>query len=429
MKTSKKELSKTECELTVELDEKEISQANNTALAKLSIDAKIPGFRQGHAPKEVTRKYVDSSKLAESTVEEAINESLTNIVGSGKIQIVSRPDIEIKKFVPYSQLIFTAKFEIVPEVKLGDYKKLSIKENNKEVNDKDVKDYIDHILNSMAKPKKVERAARQNDQVDINFIGKKDGVAFKGGSANNYKLILGSKTFIPGFEESIVGHKVSETFDINVTFPKDYGDSTLSGKPVVFSVTLNDIFELEKPELSDEIAAKIGPFKTKDELIDDVKKELAISKQRHFEEAVENDLIEQLVEASTVEAPKALVENQINLIKQDLNQNLSYHGINFEKYLSDGKYKDESDWIEKFARPEAIKRVKSSIVLYEFAKSEKIEVNNTDIEDRIDLYKKQYANNKSIADQFSLPEVRKEIADRLLSEKALKHLFDLNVKK
>ncbi|HRQ86693.1 MAG TPA: trigger factor, partial [Candidatus Saccharibacteria bacterium] len=248
----------------------------------------------------------------------------------------------------------------------------------------------------------------------------------EGGAATDYTLNLGSNQFIPGFEEGIVGHKAGEEFDLNLKFPKEYHSKDLAGKDVVFTVTLKTINELELPEVDDAFAKKAGPFKTAAEFKADIKREIAEQKNREAIEKRKDDLVQRLIDKSTVPVPEVLLQDQIRSIRQDFEQNLAYRGLTLDMYIEQNKFKDETDWLEKEVKPTAVKRVQAGLVLAELSKAENITATDEEFEQHLNLYKQQYGNSPEIAKQFEDADVRRDIGNRLLTEKTVDRLLDLN---
>lgn len=429
MKTTVKHLSDTKVELTISLGQTELADAKQVALSKLARDLKVPGFRKGKAPLSVAVKSVDPTALEQQTLEDALSKAVAEAYTSENIQALDRPAVEIKKFVPGQELEFTAEAEILPEVKLGDYKKLKVETAKQTVTAADVNDVIERMRTGMAEKKDVKRAAKDGDEVVIDFVGKKDGVAFDGGTATDYNLTLGSHSFIEGFEEGIVGHKIGETFDIDLTFPKQYHAAELAGAKVTFTATIKAIKESVLPELNDEFAAKAGPFTSVAELKADIKRELLAQKEREAVEKTKDDLVKQLVEVSTVPVPDILVKDQMDSIERDMTQNLMYQGLSLDQYLNSKGFKDKDAWRDSEVRDAATSRVQAGLALAELSKAEKIEATNKELDDHVELYKKQYANNPQMVAQFDQPEARRDIANRLLTEKTVDRLVELNTKK
>jgi trigger factor len=238
MKTTVKNLSDTKVQLTITVDANELAAAEQVALVKLSQSVKVPGFRKGKVPASVAAKHVEPQALQEQLLDDAISKAVAEAFIAEKIQALDRPMVDVKKYVPGDLLEFTAEVDILPAVKLGDYKKLTSKVAKVNVAAADVDDVIERMRQGFAEKKEVERAAKEGDETVIDFVGKKDGVAFDGGAGTDYTLKLGSNQFIPGFEEGIVGHKPGEEFDLELEFPKDYHAKDLAGEKVVFTTTL-----------------------------------------------------------------------------------------------------------------------------------------------------------------------------------------------
>lgn len=428
MKITVNNLSDTKVELTISLDKQELKAAEQVALTKLAKSVKAPGFRKGRVPASVAAKYVDQSVLAEQTLEDALSKAVAQAYTEKDIQALDRPAVEIKKYVPGSELEFTAEAEILPKVTLGDYKKLKVDKKKATVTVKEINEIIEHMRPSFAEKKDVERAARDGDEVVIDFVGKKDGVAFDGGTATDYNLTLGSKSFIPGFEEGIVGKKIGETFDLSLDFPNDYHVADLKGAKVIFTATLKGVKEVVLPAVDDDFAANAGPFKTVQELKDDIKREITAQKEREEGEKLKDDLVRQLVETSKVPVPDILVEDQMKSIEQDMIQNLMYQNITLDQYLENKGFKSREKWLETEVKDAATKRVQAGLVLAELSKVEKIDATSDELNGRINTYKEQYANNPQMVERFSTPEARRDIANRLLTEKTVDRLVELNTK-
>lgn len=425
MKNSIQQLSDTKVAVTITLGPKELDDAQQVALTKLAKNLKVPGFRAGKVPVSVAAKHVDQNALAQQTVDDALSKAVSQVFTDEQIQALDRPEVEIKKFVPGQELEFVAEAEVLPKVKLGNYKKLGVTKKVEKVTKADVDDVLDRMQKGMAKREEVKRAAKEGDEVVIDFTGKRDGVAFDGGSAQDYTLALGANTFIPGFEEGIVGHKAGEEFDLNVTFPEDYHADTLAGAAVTFTVKLKAVKELVPPKMDDEFAAKTGPFTTIDELKADVKRELEAAREREALDKFKDELVGKLIEASEVPAPAILVSDQTKSIEQDMTQNLAYQGLTLENYLGTKKLTYEK-WLETEVAPAAENRVKAGLVLAELSKVENVTATNEELTEKINQYQEQYGNRSG--QDFTTPELQRDIANRLLTDKTLDRLVELNSK-
>jgi trigger factor len=426
MKTTIKHLSDTKVQLTIALTTDELADAEQVALSKLAKDMKISGFRKGKVPIAVAAKHIDPNALQEKTLDDAISKAVAQAFLTEKIQVLDRPSVEVQKYVPGATLEFTAEAEILPEVVLGDYKKLKVTQEKVTVSAKEVNEIIDRMRQGVAEKKEVTRAAKDGDETIIDFIGKKGDVPFEGGTGTDYALTLGSKSFIPGFEEGIIGKKAGETFDLELTFPDDYHAADLKGTKVTFTTTLKTVKESVLPEVDDVFAAKSGPFTSADEMKDDIKTKLAEQKEGEVREKLKDDLVKQLIAISKVPTPEILIADQAKSIEQDFERNLTYQGLSLDQYLVTQKFKDKDEWLEKEVKPTAVKRVQAGLALAELSKVEKIDATNEELEAHIDLYRAQYAKNAEVLKQFDDPEVRRDIANRLLTEKTVDRLVELN---
>lgn len=426
MKTTVKKLSDTKVELTISLGSEELSAAEQVALTKMAADVKVPGFRKGKVPVSVAAKHVNPAALQEQTLDNALSKAVAEAFMAEKIQALDRPAVDVKKFVPGQELEFTAEVEIIPPVKLGNYKKLKAKRQAVKVEDKEVEEIITRMRENFTEKTEVKRAAKEGDEALIDFTGKKDDVPFDGGAAKDFALKLGSGQFIPGFEEGVVGHKAGETFDLTLTFPKDYHAKELAGADVVFTVTLHKVNELSLPEVNDEFAAKCGPFTSADELKADIKREITNQKEREADEKLKDDLVGELAEASKVALPELLIDDQIRSIEQDLMQNLMYRGLTLDSYLQTQKFTDKDDWRAKEARPAAEKRVKAGLVLAELSKELGVEVSHEELSAQIEAMKQQYGKDPKIAERFNDPNVHRDIANRMITDKTVEQLIELN---
>ncbi|QJU09284.1 trigger factor [Candidatus Saccharibacteria bacterium oral taxon 488] len=428
MKTTVKKLSDTNVCLTITLGADELNAAEQVALTKMARDLKVPGFRKGKVPVSVAAKHVNPMALQEQVLDNALSKAVAEAFMNEKLQALERPSVEVKKFVPNQEVEFTAEATVVPPVKLGDYKKLKAKPQAVKVDAKDVDEIIERMQQNFVDKAEVKRAAQEGDEAIIDFVGKKDGVAFDGGSAKDFALKLGGGQFIPGFEEGVVGHKAGETFDLDLEFPKDYHAENLAGAKVMFSVTLHKVNELKLPELNDEFAAKCGPFTDVKELKADIKREITAQKEREAKEKLKDELVAELADSSKVALPELLIDDQLRSIEQDLMQNLSYRGLTMDSYLKTQGFKDKADWQKKEARPAAEKRVKAGLVLAGLSKELGVEVSREELDRQISTFKQQYGKDAKLAARFDDPNVHRDIANRMITDKTIDKLVELNSK-
>ena len=285
---------------------------------------------------------------------------------------------------------------------------------------------LENIANSYAEKKAIKRAAKLTDEVIIDFTGKKGGVAFPGGSAKDFKLVLGSKSLIPGFEEGIVGHEPGDKFTLDLTFPKDYGMTDLAGAKTSFEILLKQVNEVKTPDINDELAKKVGPFDDLKALKADIKKNLELQTAQREGEKFKDDLIKALVKKSNIPAPEILIDDQMRIIRDDLNRNAASKGISLEEYLKRAG-KTEEEW-EKEARKVAEERVKASLGLQTVAVENKVTVSDEEVSAKIaelkDVYRKSPEALKSLKD----PNVKMDIKNRMIIEKTLDFLVKENSK-
>lgn len=429
MEITVKQLSETTVRATISVGSQALADAEAVATIKLSKSIKVPGFRAGKVPPSVAAKHVDPAALASQTMDDAISKAIAEAFVEKNIQAIDRPQVEVKKYVPGESLEFTAEVAVMPTITLGDYKKLGVKPVKTAVSESDVNEVITRMQEGFAEKKEVSRAAKDGDDVLIDFIGKKDDVAFEGGTATDYTLTLGSGQFIPGFEAQIEGHKEGDEFDVSVEFPKEYHAKDLAGQPVVFSVTLKKVTERVLPELNDEFAAKAGPFKTLAELKADITAELTKQKERENSDAYKDQLIQALVEKSEVPVPDVLIDDQVAAIERDVQQNLMYRGMTVDAYVEAQGFADIDDWKEKEVKPAAKRRVQAGLVLAELSKAEKMQLTEQEIDEHLQIHKDQVAKQPEALEQLSTPEARREVANHYLTEKTIDRLVELNSKK
>ncbi len=427
MKQSTKHLSETKVELTITVGAEELKSAELVALTKVAQEIKVPGFRKGKAPASVAAKHVDPNDLAQHTLENALSKSVADAFTESGLQALDRPEVDVKKFVPGAELEFVATAEILPKITLGDYKKLSAKPEKVSVTKKDLDEIIERIRKGYATKQPADRKAKKDDEVSIDFVGKKDGVAFDGGTAEGYDIVLGSDSFIPGFEDGIIGHKAGDEFDLDLAFPDHYHVEDLKGAKVVFSVKLNEVKEVVLPELNDELAAKAGPFKTVKELEDDIKTEITRQKQQEADDKLKDALVSELVEKSTVPVPEVLAQDQMRSIEQDMVQNLMQRGLTLDMYLAEKDFKDKDAWLESEVKDAAENRVRAGLVLADLSKVLKVEATQEELLERMNLLGQQYPSD-DLRKQLKSPEAQRDIANRLLTDKTIDKLVELNSK-
>ncbi len=428
MKYTRKNTSNTQVAFTVTLDAADLAKIKKSTVARLSKKVKVAGFREGKVPANVAEKHLDQNALGMEIAEDAVNSFMIEILESENVQPLDHPKVDLTSYVPNESLEFKADVEMLPAITLGDYKGLKAKKDVAKVEEKDVDEVIERMLTGMAEKKETDDAARDGDEVVIDFVGTdKDGKEVAGASGKDYSLTLGSSSFIPGFEEGLVGKKVGDHVDLPLTFPKDYHHKPLAGALVNFAVDVKKVNQVVNPELNDEFAAKVGPFKTVDELKADVRRELTDQHEREALDKLRDQLVEQLVKGSDIPTPEVLISDQTASIERDFVQNLLYRGMTLQQYLEQQDI-TEDKWRETELREQAIRRVQVGLALAELSKIEKIDVSKDELNVRLSEMLQRYGNDKQIREQLDTPDARRDLANRLITEKTVDRLVELNTK-
>jgi trigger factor len=420
MRVLRRDNSPTNITLTISGQAADLEPIRRHVLGHFKHTVKVPGFREGKAPEDMVEKYVNRQRLLDEFMEHALNELYRRAVDDEQIRPVSTPNVQLKKFVPYTELEFEAETEIIGPIKLPDYKKMRLAKPNLEVTAKDVNDVIKSLQTRLAVREPVDRAAKDGDELKIDFVGTDAaGKPVKGADGKDYPLVLGSQTFIPGFEKNLLGVKAGSTKKFDVSFPGDYGVPALRGKKVTFKVDVLKVQELKVPKADDDFAKQAGPVKNLAELKADIKKELKQERQRQLETEYQNELIRKISEKTAMEIPNSLVEEEISGMEAQEKQNLAYRGQTWQEHLKDERI-TEAQHRER-QRPDAEERVKAGLILNEISSREGITVTPEEVEIRIQILKGQYQDAKMQA-ELDKPENRRDIESRLLTEKTLAKL-------
>ena len=342
----------------------------------------IPGFRKGKAPFKMVEKMYGIQIFYEDAFNAIAGKAYEDGIKEKELDVVSKPEIDIVQIEAGKDLIFTAVVSLKPEVKLGKYEGIELKKVEYNVSDEDIEHELGHMAERNARLVTVtDRAVETGDTAVIDFEGFVHGVPFEGGKAENHELTIGSNTFIPGFEDQIIGMKQEEEKDINVTFPEEYFSKDLSGKPAVFKVKLHEIKKKEMPEINDEFAKDCSEFETLEELKKSIKERIEEQNKSKEKYELEENAIEEVCKNAKLEIPEGMIELEIDNMEKDIESRLSYQGINLEKYLEMiGKTREE---FRTEYREQAEKQIKSRLVLEEVAKAAKITVAEEDIAAKI----------------------------------------------
>ncbi len=422
MTITKTDKSPTQVHLKVAADQQDLTPIKNHVLGHFAGKVKVPGFREGTAPTALLEKHIDQRALADEFIEHALNSLYGRVIDQEKLRPASKPEVHLKKFVPFTNLEFEADLSVIGPIKLADYKKIKIAKKTPEVTAADVNGVIKSLQSRAAKRIPVERVAKVGDEAVIDFKGKdKDGQPIAGADGKDYPLLLGSGTFIPGFEENLLGVKAGDKKEFTITFPSDYAAKGLQNKKVTFNVDVKSVSEVEEPKVDDSFAASVGPFKTVAELKADIKKQLKVEKQQQVDRAFENELIGKISDKSELDIPKSLVDEQIEQGEEDEKRDLMHRGQTWQEHLDAEGVTAEEHFERK--RPEAQQRVKAGLVLSEVAEKENIFVTPQELEIRIQLLKGQYQDPQMQA-ELDKPENQRDIAARLMTEKTVQKLID-----
>jgi len=419
MQIKREQINPTTVKLTITADQALLDETKQHVLRHLAQKAKLPGFRPGKAPLQLVEKNTEPSVLQAEFIDEVLNELYGKAVEQEKLRVVGQPKVGLQKFVPYTDLEVAVEVEAVGDVKLPDYKKLKVIKPVVEVTDKDVVEVIENLRQRLAERKDVERAAKDGDEVSIDFAGvdAKTKEAINGAEGKNYPLPLGSDSFIPGFEANLIGLRPGEEKTFELAFPKDYGVKALQSRNVSFTVTVHAVKELIKPKADDAFATKAGPFKTLKDLKADIKKQLLTEKQGEADREFENALLEQLADKTTVAVPESLIADEVERTISQVRQNLAYRGQTWQQYLEDvGQGEDD---YRKGLREPAERRVKVGLALSEIAEKEGITVTPEEFQLRLQLLKGQYASDKLMQAELDKPESVRSIVSSMLTEKTL----------
>ncbi len=401
-------------ELTAVIEGDTWKNAQKKAFNKLKRNINIPGFRKGQAPAALIKKHVPVQNILMDAVEEIANDVLSDSVKEHDLWLVARPTLSIDE-INEEKVILKFICAVKPEVKLGEYKNLPIKKKTTRVTQKEIDAEVERLQERYADLViKEEGAVENGDTAVIDFEGFKDDVAFEGGKGEDYPLEIGSGSFIPGFEEQLVGMNKGETKDINVTFPENYGASDLAGQPAVFKVTVKEIKTKVLPEANDELVkeAKIKDVETLEDYRTHMKKTISERKEQENEEAFTNELLTKIVENAEVEIPDAMIDSETDQMVNEFKQRLSAQGFTLEQFASVTGQGEDS--IRNEMRKDAEKKVNVRLVLDAIAEAEKIEISEEDIDKEL----------QAIADQYGMP---LEQVKQLISNDAVS--YDLRQRK
>jgi len=404
--------------LTIEVSAEELEKAIQGAYQKQKNRINIPGFRKGKAPRKMIEKMYGVGVFYEDAANALIPEAYSKALDECEETIVSQPSIAVTQLESGKPFIFTAEVALKPEVTLGEYKGLEVPKADLEVTEEEIAGELRKEQEENSRVLDVDdRAVADGDKVTLDFEGFVDGEAFEGGKGTDYPLTIGSGSFIPGFEEQLVGANIGEEKEVNVTFPEDYHAADLAGKAAVFKCTVKEIKEKQLPELNDEFAQDVSDFDTIAEYKDDLKNKIADRKSREAKAKQEDEAIAKIIEDSKMDIPDAMVDTQVNRMVEDFAQRLQQQGLSVEQYF---QYTGmTADKIMEEMKPEAVKRIQSRLVLEAVVKAENIETSEEDFEAELKKMAETYKMELDQIKEFMGDYEKKQIKEDLAIQKAI----------
>ena len=416
-------LEKNMAKLTIEVSAEEFVKALDDVYKKNKNKINIPGFRKGKASRKVIEQLYGKEVFYEDAANALISEAYDKAVDECEEEIVSSPKIEVTQVEEGKSLIFTAEVALKPEVELGTYKGVKIDKIDVTVSDEEVDAEVEKERKSNGRTVSVEdRAVQDGDTTVIDFEGFVDGVAFDGGKGENYPLTIGSGTFIPGFEEALIGAELNKEVDVNVTFPEDYQASELAGKPAVFKCTVKEIKETILPDLDDEFASEVSEFDTLAEYKEDVRKNLLEKKEAAAKDAKEDAVVQAIIDDAKMEIPDAMLETQQRQMVDEFAQRIQAQGLTVEQYLQFTGMTVDS--LLEQVKPQALQRIQSRLVLEAVVAAEKIEASDEEFEEEIknmaEAYQLEVDKVKELLGESGAKQVREDVCIK----KAVKFVVD-----
>ena len=421
-------LEKNMAKLTIEVPASEFEKALQSAYNKQKKSISVPGFRKGKVPRQMVEKMYGPEIFYEDAANELIPTAYEEELKNCDLEIVSRPTVDIVQIKKGENFIFTAEVAVKPEVTLGEYKGMEVDKTSTRVTQKEVEAKIKEEAEKNARTVTVEgRPVQDGDEVILDFEGFVDGEAFEGGKGENYPLTIGSGSFIPGFEEQLVGAEAEKEVEIKVTFPEEYHAEELKGKDAVFKCTVHEIKVKQIPEIDDEFAAEVSEFDTLDEYKADVKAKIKEQKENEGKQKKEDQAVEKAVANATMEIPEAMIDEQVRQMVNEFAQNMQYQGISFEQYCQITGMTLEK--IQEETRPQAVKRIETRLVLEAIAKAENIEVTEERLDEEIKKMAESYNMEADKLKELMGEEEKKQMMEDIAVQDAVTFLVENAVEK
>lgn len=421
-------LEKNMARLTIEVPASDLEKALQSAYKKQKNKISLPGFRKGKVPRQMIEKMYGAEIFFDDAANEIIPKAYADAYDECELEIVSRPEINIVQIEKGKPFIFTAEVATKPEVTLGEYKGLEVDKVSTRVTQKEVEAKIEEEAEKNARTVTVEdRAVQDGDEVILDFEGFVDGEAFEGGKGENYPLTIGSGSFIPGFEDQLVGAEAEKEVEVKVTFPEDYHAEELKGKEAVFKCTVHEIKAKELPEIDDEFAAEVSEFDTLDEYKADVKAKIKEQKATDGKRKQEDQAVEQAIKNASYEIPDAMVDTQISQMANDFAQRIQSQGLTMEQYYQFTGMTEEK-MNEEF-KPQAVKRIETRLVLEAIAKAENIEISDEKLDEEIAKMAEAYKMEADKLKEFMGDAEKKQMKEDMAVQEAVTFLVENAVEK
>ena len=428
MKVEKKDLGKSQFELVVEMAYDELKPFYEQGAKKVAQEVKIDGFRPGNVPIEILRQKIGDMTILEEAANLAIHKNIDQILKENiERQIVGQPKVEITKLAPDNPLEFKIVVAVLPEIKLGEYKDLKIKKKEVKVDDEEISKILNDLREMRVKEILSDEEIKDGDKVLVDLAMFLDKVPVEGGQGKDAAIIIGKDYIVPGFDKKIIGAKKGDAREFELPYPEDFHMKNLAGKMVDFRVTIKEIYKRELPALDDDFASAFG-LKKFDDFKDNVKKSVISQKEREADQALEKEILEKILEKTRInDLPEILVEHESHNMVHELEHTISEQGGKFEDYLA--SIKKTHDQLMLDLLPEAVKRVKASLLIREIAEKENIKVEEEEIEKHIAEMKKHYHDNQEVLNKLHSPEYLNYVYNVFASKKVVDKLKEWNVEK
>ncbi|MDD5291188.1 MAG: trigger factor [Patescibacteria group bacterium] len=428
MEITKKELEKSQIELTVELSLAEFKPYIEKGVKKVSEEIKIEGFRPGKVPFNVLKQKIGEMTILEEAAQIAVNKTIEKILADNiDKQIVGQPRVDIIKLAPDNPLVFKITLSALPDVKLSDYKNAKVKREEKEIKDEEVKKIMDNLKEMRATEAIVDREAKEGDKVIIDIEMFRDNVPLEAGQGKGTAVILGKDYLIPGFDAKLAGIKKGDTREFDLPYPADHYDKNLAGKLVQFKVKAKEIFERQVPEINDEIAKAFGA-KSAEDLEKNIRKNLEEEKKRESEQELEIKIIDKILAKTKFgDIPEVLIDHEAESMLAELEHTVTHQGGKFSDYLA--SLNKTRDQLTLELLPNAIKRVKSALAIRQIAIEEKLSVDEKEIDEKIEELLKQYKGYEKVEERVKDPSYRLYLHNSLINNKVVEKLKEWNTEK